>query len=144
MTPQDEADLRLLTVFHYVVAGLAYLFSLFPIFHLILGLVMVFTPEKLGAHQNNMPPAFFGWFFIGIAGLFILFGLTFSTLVFFAGRCLSRRKRYTFCFVMAAIECMFVPFGTILGVFTIFILNRPAVKEAFQLHPTSRGLETTS
>jgi hypothetical protein len=40
---QDEEHLRLLSIFHYVVAGLAALFALFPIFHLILGLFMIFA-----------------------------------------------------------------------------------------------------
>jgi len=33
---RDEEQLRLLSIFHYVVAGLAALFSFFPIFHLIM------------------------------------------------------------------------------------------------------------
>ena len=43
----------------------------------------------------------------------------------------SRRKHYTFCFVMACVECLSVPFGTMLGVFTILVLNRASVKELF-------------
>jgi len=41
--------------------------------------------------------------------------------------------------VMAAIECIFMPFGTVLGVFTIVVLARPSVKEMFELNaaPTS-------
>jgi len=33
------------------------------------------------------------------------------------GRFLSHRRRYSFCFVMACVEYMFMPFGTVLGVF---------------------------
>jgi hypothetical protein len=32
---------------------------------------------------------------------------------------------------MACIECLFLPFGTILGVFTIIVLSRESVKELF-------------
>jgi hypothetical protein len=32
---------------------------------------------------------------------------------------------------MAAIACMFMPFGTILGVFSIIVLVRPSVKSLF-------------
>ena len=32
---------------------------------------------------------------------------------------------------MAAIECMFFPFGTVLGVLTIIVLIRPSVKPLF-------------
>jgi hypothetical protein len=38
---------------------------------------------------------------------------------------------YTICFVMACGECMFMPFGTVLGVFTILVLNRQSVKGLF-------------
>ena len=32
---------------------------------------------------------------------------------------------------MAGIECIFMPFGTVLGVFTIIVLMRPSMKELF-------------
>ena len=35
---------------------------------------------------------------------------------------------YLYCLVVAAVECMLVPFGTVLGVLTIIVLNRPSVK----------------
>jgi hypothetical protein len=38
---------------------------------------------------------------------------------------------------MAGIECMFTPFGTVLGVFTIITLVRPSVKEVFESKTTS-------
>ena len=49
----------------------------------------------------------------------------------------SRRKHYTFCFVMACVECLSVPFGTVLGVFTILVLNRASVKELFNPKPAA-------
>ena len=125
----DEEQLNLLAIFHYVVAALGGLFSLFPLIHVGLGLMFVFAPEKFD--KGNPPPAFVGWFFVAIASLFIVIGLTFATLTFFAGRSLSKRKHYTFCLVMAGIECMFVPFGTVLGVFTIIVLIRDSVKRLF-------------
>jgi hypothetical protein len=51
--------------------------------------------------------------------------------ILIAGRCLSRRKSYSFALVMACIECLFVPFGTILGIFTIVVLSRKSVKALF-------------
>ena len=37
----------------------------------------------------------------------------------------------TFVFVVACCECLFMPFGTLLGVFTIVLLSREPVKSAF-------------
>jgi hypothetical protein len=43
------------------------------------------------------------------------------------------------CFVVAAIECIFMPFGTVLGVFTIIVLSRPSVKALFQSEAAAQG-----
>jgi len=36
-----------------------------------------------------------------------------------------------FCLVMAGAECLFMPFGTVLGVFTIILLLQEPVKQLF-------------
>jgi hypothetical protein len=135
--PQPDTDaehLRLISIFHYVVGGMSVLFACFPIIHLVFGLVFIFAPEKFG-QGTNQPPAFLGWFFVIFASCFILAGWTVGVLIMLTGRFIGRRKRYTFCFVMACVECLFMPFGTVLGVFTILVLNRPSVKEEFLAEP---------
>lgn len=127
---RDEEQLQLLAIFHYILAGLTALFALIPIIHLALGLVMVFAPEKLG-EPNQPPPAFIGWMFAGLAAVFIVLGLVFALLIFIAGRSISKRKRYTYCLVVAGIECLMIPFGTVLGVFSIIVLMRESVRQLF-------------
>jgi hypothetical protein len=131
---QDEEHLRLLSIFHYVVGGLAGLFALFPIIHLIFGLVMIFGPDKFQGKEGP-PVALMGWFFVIFAAVFIILGWTFAAFVLTAGRFLAKRKHYMFCVVMAAIECIFLPFGTVLGVFTIIVLMREPVKQLFGVNP---------
>ncbi len=128
---QDEEHLRLLSIFHYVVGGLAALFALFPIFHLILGLVFILAPETFASKNEEPPPAFLGWFFVVFAATFILLGWIFAVFVIVTGRFLARHKHWLFCVVMAGIECLFMPFGTVLGVFTIIVLMRESTKELF-------------
>ncbi len=130
----DTEHLKLLSIFHYVIGGMAVLFACIPIIHLVIGLFFIIAPEKLG-HGSNQPPAFIGWFFVIFASCFILIGWTIGALILVAGRFIARRKHYTFCFVMACVECLFMPFGTVLGVFTILVLNRPAVKAMFTPRP---------
>jgi len=131
--PQQNTDnehLGLLAMFHYIVSGMAALFACFPIIHLVIGLVLILAPQKFeSGHQQ--PPTFIGWFFVILASFFILAGWTFAILVLLTGRFIASRKRYTFCFVMAGVECLFMPFGTVLGVFTILVLNRQSVKGLF-------------
>jgi len=121
---QDEQYLKLLSIFHYVVGGLAALFACMPIIHLSIGIAML-----VGAIDDA--PAFIGLMFVVMAVLFIAFGWTLAVCLIVAGRCLAKRKRYIFCLVIAAISCMFMPFGTVLGIFTIIVLMRPSVKELF-------------
>jgi hypothetical protein len=130
----DNEHLKLLSIFHYVVSALAAFFACLPIIHLVLGLFFIIAPEKLG-HGSNQPPALIGWFFVAFASVFILLGWTFAVLVLIAGRCIAHRKRHTFCFVMACVECLFMPFGTVLGVFTILVLNRASAKDLFNPRP---------
>ncbi len=128
---QDEDHLRLLSIFHYVVGGFLGLFALFPIFHLIFGLLVILAPEQFEG-QGAPPPAFFGWIFVIVAVTVITAGWIFAVCVMTAGRFLARRQHYLFCLVMAGVECLFMPFGTVLGVFTIIVLVREPVKQLFE------------
>ena len=127
---QDEEHLRLLSLFHYVFAGILALFACIPVIHLVLGIMMVARPDFFGPAKNQ-PPAFMGWIFVVFGGGFILCGWSLAAVVAWAGRCLGRRSHHTFCLVAAALACVFMPFGTVLGVFSIIVLSRPSVKALF-------------
>ena len=62
----DLEHLKLLSIFHYVVSGLAALFSCIPFIHLTIGLVLLFAPHSFGP-SSQQPPAFIGLFFVAIA-----------------------------------------------------------------------------
>jgi hypothetical protein len=127
---RDQEHLRLLTIFHFVCAGLAALLACIPIIHFALGLVMLFAPHVFGPGKNQ-PPLFLGLLFVFLGLGLMLAGWTFAALLAWAGRCLGRRKHYTYCFVMACVACLFQPFGLVLGMFTIIVLLRPSVKQLF-------------
>ncbi len=132
----DNEHLKLLSIFHYVKGGITALFACIPIIHVVFGLVLIVAPRLFG-HGSDQPPTFLGWFFV-ILGFFIIFlGWTVAVLVLIAGRCIARRRHYTFCFVVACLECLSVPFGTVLGVFTILVLNRQSVKALFNPGPVA-------
>ncbi len=140
---KDEEHLRLLSIFHYVVGGLAGLFALFPIIHLVIGLVFILAPEAFES-DGEAPPAFLGWLFVVFAGMFIITGGVLAGFVITAGRFLARRRHRLFCLVIAGIECIFMPFGTILGVFTIIVLMRESVKELFLEPRPETGAKSTA
>ncbi len=109
---QDAEQLKLLSIFHYVVAGLSALFACLPVLHLVIGIAMVNGWGDFSNQDPMMVPM--GWFFIVFACAFILCGWAFAVCLLLAGRFLSQRRRYNFCLVMAAVACMFAPFGTVL------------------------------
>lgn len=127
---QDQEHLRLLSLFHYVCAGLTVLFSCIPIFHLVLGLIIAMRPHLMNSGKNP-PPVWFGWIFVAFALVIILSGWTLAGFMAWAGRCLGQRRNHTFCLVVAGVSCLFMPFGTVLGVFTIIVLSRPSVRALF-------------
>ena len=129
LRPEDVEHLRLLSIFHYVVAGMQALFASFPAIHLVVGLSMVFAPAAMGMKDGE---GMAGWFFVAFAAIWMAIGYAVAACTVVAGRSLSARRRYTFCLVVAAVMCVTcMPFGTVLGVFTIVVLLRPQVKAAF-------------
>ena len=124
---QDSEHLKLLAIFHYVVAGMTAIFACFPFIHFFMGLAL--ATGALGATDAEARPVGIG--LMVIAGLFILAGWTLAALIAYSGRSLQTRRRYTYCLVMAGVECIFMPVGTVLGVFTIIVLMRDTVKELF-------------
>lgn len=130
-TTSDQEHLKLLSIFHYVVAGLTALFACIPLIHLSLGLFMIFSPQSFTSGNQAPPPAFIGWLFAGLGAFLFLCGQSLALCLFLSGRHLQKRTRYWFVFVTACVGCLLMPFGTILGIFTIFVLSRESVKNLF-------------
>ena len=133
---QDEQHLNLLSIFHYVVGGLTALFSCIFLVHVGMGIAML-----AGAFDGkDGPPKFFAWFFILFPAVLMLCGWALATLMIVAGRKLKRRASHTFCLVVAGLECLLMPLGTVLGTFTILVLMRDSVKVLFS---ANRAMQAT-
>jgi len=131
---QDQEHLNLLSLFHYIVGGLGFLFSLFPIIHVIIGYVAIFSPSSFGSKGENAPPEFFGWIFLIFGLVFIFTGFICSACIVLSGIYIKHRKKYWFSFVVACIQCVFFPFGTALGIFSIVVLSRNSVKNLYGIN----------
>jgi hypothetical protein len=139
----DEEHLRLLRIGFFVMAGMKAFMSLFGLLYAGIGLT-AFTfahaapPTRPG---QEPPPEFVGWIFAGFGlGFFAFFAAT-SVLCFMVARRLRQRRSRVFCMVVAGIDCISVPFGTLLGVFTFLVLGRPTVMRMFET-TASFGPET--
>jgi hypothetical protein len=153
MNPLRE-QVRLLSIFHYVLAGTGYLFSLLPCIHLAIGIFFLVAPEEIfhvpppssgvgegdsggttpGEPVSPVPPfpaKLLGLIFTSVAVFVIVGGLIFSTCLVIAARRLAALRSHTYCLVMAGIECLFMPFGTVLGIFTILTLVKPEARRLF-------------
>lgn len=130
LAEQNLSHLRLLGIFHYIVGSISMLMSLMPIIHLVIGIIFIVSPETM-TEQGENPPKFIGYLFAGLGAVFFLLGVSFSVCVIISGKYLRSQKRYLFSFIIACIECIFMPFGTILGVFTIIVLSKESVKKLY-------------
>jgi hypothetical protein len=129
---RDLEHLKLLLIFHFVLAAMVALLGSVFIIHFVMGIMMVngtFPGPRPGT--PGAPPVFMGWFMLGLGAFMVLFSWTLAICLTIAGFCLSRRKAWTYCFVVACIICINVPLGTALGVCTILVLLRPKVKDLF-------------
>ncbi|UDQ97434.1 hypothetical protein AAEX28_10465 [Lentisphaerota bacterium WC36G] len=133
---KEVENLNLLGVFFYVFGGIVALFSLLPIFHFFMGLLIVCLPNQEPA---QVPIKAMGIMFIIFALIFITIGECIAVALIIAGRKLRQQKAYMYCFVMSAVVCIFTPLGTVLGVFSIIELNKERVRHIFECKQTGGG-----
>ena len=133
---QTDDRLKLLAIFYYVMAAMAALISCAAILWGWLGYMMMFHPEQMGGTgQGQAPPAFMGMIFVAAGIVSFEMGWGFAVCESLVGRFLRARKNRMFCLVIACLNFMNAPLGTILGVFTIVILMQPEVKAQFDQPP---------
>ncbi len=115
---QDRDRLRILSYCHLgwtlIVAG----------FGCLLFITMAFVPHRY-------PPAYTDYVFTTAGGKIVIASWILAACTFLAGWLLALRKQYGFCIVFAIVNCVIVPFGTVLGIYTLVILLRPRVKTLF-------------
>ena len=133
MNKIDE-NIKLLSIFHYVFAGLVALFACIPLIHITMGIIFLLMPEKFcesGPDCTEQPTQVIGLIFIGVGTFALLVGWTFAVVVAMAGRFLARHVHLKYCIAVAAASCLFMPFGTVLGVFTLINLTKKEVEVLF-------------
>ena len=128
----DADHLKILSIFHFVGAGLALLGILFLLIHFTIFNV-IFANPKFWEDQKQTPPpaelfAIFKWFYLVFGMWFLASGV----LNVISGFCLRARKHRTFSLIVGGINCLHVPLGTVLGVFTIVVLVRDSVRELYE------------
>jgi len=137
---EDESHLNLLSVFHFVMGGLYTLGIGFVALHFLFMRMIMTMPQSVPASPPpgittapappGMPPEMMAILIV----FYIVMGLVIAALAtgnIIAGFWLRKRIQRTATFVVAAINCAVFPFGTVLGVFTIIVLQRVTVKMTY-------------
>src|SRR5690348_5097689 len=94
----DAQHLKLLSIFHYVVAGITAFVGCFPIIHLTIG-IAILSGRLAPQPHDAAGAAAMGWLFTVIAGGVIAMMWSLAIVIFFAGRFLQQRRRRMFCLV---------------------------------------------
>lgn len=126
---QDADHLNLLSIFYYVSAGWYGLQTLgVGAYFALLG--TVFTSS--GPGMRNGEAAAVGSVMLGVGSLACLFSIAVVVLMVYAAKSIKERKNSTLIYIAAGLNCLHVPLGTALGVFTFIVMSRPTVRELFQ------------
>jgi hypothetical protein len=136
-SPRDQGKvnrdhLDLLSVFHFVGAGLALLGILFLLAHFVFMRAVFANPRMWQGHGQSPPPAQFFALFRWLYLVFAIWLVASAILNLVSALFLRARIHRTFSLVVAAIDCLHVPLGTVLGVFTIIVLLRDTVRELYE------------
>ena len=125
----DDEHLRQLTLFHNIYAVMQAAFTFFGLSFFGFGLTMALRPDLFQGAEP--PPILMSVIFqaIGLLITVLTAGAAFCT--YLTGRYINQRRNRTFCLVIAGINCLSMPLGTALGIFTIVVLARPQVKVQF-------------
>ena len=128
----DDDHLRILAVLHFVMAGLAFVGLLFIGAHFAIMDTVFGNPDMWKNQPGSNPPPeeffdVFKWMYLLTAVLIFAGGVGNAL----SGIYLRKRKNRVFSMIVAGINCMNMPMGTVLGVFTLMVLFRDSVRDAY-------------
>lgn len=130
---RDTEHLSLLGVFHWVFAGLSSLGLVFLLIHyLVMWEVMTNPAVWEQANQAKDAPPFDPADIFALFQILYLLGaimlLAQVVLNMLSAVFLRKRRHRLFSQVVAGLDCLSMPFGTVLGIFTLIVLGRESVR----------------
>ena len=128
----DADHLKLLSIFHFVGAGLATLGVFFLLVHYTIFFSVLFNPKRWEDQKQTLA---FVEFLANFKWFYLVFGIWFvgsGILSLLSGLFIRSRKHRAFSLIVAGVNCAHMPLGTLLGVFTIIVLIRDSVRELYE------------
>lgn len=139
----DDGHLRTLKICHYVMAGLSVLGIGFIGMHYAFMNMIFSNPEIM----ENARDAAFAENFFAVFKWFYLLGIVYAVALgignLFSAIFIKTRRNRVFSFIVSGLNCLNMPLGTLLGVFTIIVLSRPSVQDAYNAQ-SKTGTNTNS
>jgi hypothetical protein len=142
--------LRLLSIAYYISGVLGAAFVSFLLIHLCVFTAISFMPESVFQSKGSQhsttqsspqsvektpssgPPVIIFRIVAGVIGVVILCGWILGGLTFYAGRCIAKRRNRTFVLVMAGVNCIWIPYGLLLGIATFLALESADAKSEYR------------
>ncbi len=128
---QRHETLRLLGIFHLVYAGLVVVGSLMPL--IWLALASLWWPQLAGEVDptRDLPVQVTGTLAAALVGVGVILAWIWAGVLIVAARSLMTARRYVFCQVVAAVACLNMPLGMVLGAVTLVMLTRTGTRDVF-------------
>ena len=128
----DREHIRLLAIFHFVAAGMAFMGLLFLVGHYAIFRLVFSDPEiwrkaSRGVETPALVMALFRGLYAFLGTWFAVSGLA-NVL---SGVFMRRFQHRVFSLVVAGFNCLHMPLGTILGIFTLIVLSRDSVVKSY-------------
>jgi hypothetical protein len=136
MIDRDEEHLRLLKICYYILAAINGFVVLFPLLFMGVGtLIASGSIPMTGDSAPPVDPRTMGMILLGVGAVIFTLGLSGTLLTFLTARSLRDHRRRTLCLVVAGLNCLYIPWGTAIGICTIIVLNRPTTRALFGEQP---------
>ena len=127
-----KQHLSALEICNYVYGGLLCLGGLIPLIYVIIGGFL--SSDLFLYHAEDDFPKFIGPFMIGLGLLIFFFVETWGILNILSGRLIANRKGRIFSLIIAGFNCLSIPIGLALGVFTFVTLLSKEVEEEYRIN----------
>ncbi|HLG31809.1 MAG TPA: hypothetical protein VI362_02125 [Ignavibacteriaceae bacterium] len=131
----DNEHLKLLSLFHYIFGGIILAYAFFIILQFIFLFYFLETFLRNSSFNtftsnNDFDPMIFKFIlYIGIA--FFIIMLIGGILEILSGKFIKARKNRTFSYIIAILNLLSIPYGSILGIMTLTVLGRNTIKEMY-------------
>lgn len=135
--------LSVLAVAHYLLAAVTLLAAPVGLYLVFAGWPLLYpesgTQTLPHRRAEILDPPLWGATFVVAGVLLTSLSLMHAGLLAYVGRLIARRKRRRFCLVFSVLDMTYLPLGTALGIFALWLLTKQPVKAQFDAEAKARA-----